>query len=190
MRINNLHKNFGNKVIFNGESINFEPRMVTYILGESGIGKTTLLKILAGLDKNYKGEIKDGEGRLSCVFQEPRLFPNLTVEENIKIVCEKSRYTVEKILSILELESEAKSLPSALSGGMKMRVSLARAIYNDGDIFLMDEPFAALDEDLKKRILPKIFEILKNKTVIIISHNVNEANIYSDNIINLNSILK
>ena len=86
---------------------------------------------------------------------------------------------------ILELENEASSLPASLSGGMKMRASIARALYHDGDVYLMDEPFAALNDELKARALPKIFELLKGKTVIIVTHNVEEANKFADKIINL-----
>lgn len=189
MRINNLYKRFGNKKIFNGECFTFEDGKITYILGESGIGKTTLLRILAGLDKDFEGTVEDKISSISYVFQEPRLFPNLTVEENIKIVSDNSRFSVNEILTALELNTEMSALPSSLSGGMKMRVALARAIYSDKDLFLMDEPFGALDEDLKSRMFPKIFNFLKGKTVIIISHNIEEANAYANNIINFNTIL-
>ena len=190
MKINNLYNHFGKKQIFNGESFSFDEGKITYILGESGIGKTTLLKIIAGLDNDFKGEFHEKSDNVSYVFQEPRLFPNLTVSENIAISCDSSKHTVDELLRLLELENEANALPSSLSGGMKMRVAIARAIYNDGDIFLMDEPFAALDEDLKSRILPKLFQLLKGKTIVIISHNIEEANAYSDCIINFNSQLK
>ena len=205
MKINNLFKRFGTKVIFNGESFNFENGKVTYILGESGIGKTTLLRIIAGLDGDFGGDFYEKSDRISYVFQEPRLFPHLSVEENIKIATassphsveeninittESSSYSVEEILKIAELENEAKALPTSLSGGMKMRVALARALYYNSDLVLMDEPFGALDEDLKARILPNVFEMLKDKTVIIVSHNLEEANKYAHKIINFNTDLK
>ena len=187
MRINNLTKKFGKKVIFDNSNFHFEEHGVTYIMGESGVGKTTLLRIIAQLDKDYKGEFNFSEKKISYIFQEPRLFPNLNVYENVKITSENSKYSVDEVLSYVELIDEKDSLPSSLSGGMKMRVALARAIYFDADIVLMDEPFAALDDDLKARILPKIFEILKNKAVIIVSHNLEEAKKYSDKIINITS---
>lgn len=186
MIITNLTKKFGKKHIFDHSEFVFPHGKVTYITGESGRGKTTLLRILAGLDKSYSGKILDGYKKISYVFQEPRLFSSISVKENIEISSQNSKYSVEKLLDLLELSSEANSSVSSLSGGMKMRVALARAIYRDGDLFLMDEPFSALDDELKSRILPKIFEILKGKTIIIVSHNIEEANIYSDSIINLN----
>ena len=93
---------------------------------------------------------------------------------------------MEELLNLVELETEANNLASTLSGGMKMRIALARAIYYNGDIFLMDEPFSALDSDLKSRILPEIFKKIKGKTVIIVSHSQEEANSYADEIIKLN----
>ena len=188
MIIKNLYKNFASKNIFNNTTIEFKDNKVTFITGESGIGKTTLLRIIAGLDKNFKGEIITNNEKISYVFQEPRLFPNLNVEENIKIVAEDSKCEIKDILELVELSNEIYALPSSLSGGMKMRIALARALYSNGDVYLMDEPFSALDDDTKERILPKIFEFLKGKTVIIVSHNIDEAKKYGDNIINLNNI--
>lgn len=189
MKIINLSKNFASKNIFNNDSFEFEDRKITYIVGESGIGKTTLLRIIAGLDKSFSGEIIDKSDKISYVFQEPRLFPNLSVKDNITLCADTSPYTADEMLNLVELDNELNSLPSSLSGGMKMRVALARAIYSNGDIYLMDEPFSALDDDLKDRILPKIFDYLKGKTVIIVSHNLEEANKFADKIIDFNTNL-
>lgn len=188
MKINNLTKRFGKKLIFDNISLEFQDGKINYILGESGAGKTTLLRIISGLDKDFDGEIVPKNFKTSCVFQEPRLFENLTVKENIEITADASTYKVDDLLKMLELENETHSLPASLSGGMKMRIALARALYHDGDVFLMDEPFAALNDELKSRILPDIFKALYKKTVIIVSHNVDEANEYADSIINLDLI--
>ena len=93
--------------------------------------------------------------------------------------------SINDILSIVELDKEQNTYPNELSGGMKMRLSLARALYYNGEIFLMDEPFSALDNDMKSRIIPKVFELLKNKTVIIVSHNADELKEYTDNLIKI-----
>jgi ABC-type nitrate/sulfonate/bicarbonate transport system ATPase subunit len=185
MEIKNIYKSFGDKVVFNDFSIAIPEQKTTFLMGESGSGKTTLLRIIAGLDKEFKGEISKNFDRISCVFQEPRLFDALTVRQNLEIIENHSNMSIEEALSIVELEDEQASYPSELSGGMKMRLSLARALIYNGDIFLMDEPFSALDENMKKRIIPRVFDFLKNKTTIIISHNQDEASTYANHIINL-----
>lgn len=185
MEIKGLTKVFDNKTIFNDLTISIPDSKITYIIGESGCGKTTLLRLICGLDKIYSGEITKISNKISCVFQEPRLFPTLNLRENINIVHKGSEYSDTEILKIVELENDADLFPSELSGGMKMRASIARALYYNGDIFVMDEPFSALDEDLKSRIIPKIFEILKGKTVLIVSHDTAEVERYADNIVKL-----
>ena len=185
MKINNLTKTFDKKYIFNNLSIEIPDNKVTVISGKSGIGKTTLLRIISGLDKDYKGEIIKSGDKISYVFQEPRLFDAITIKQNLELVEKGTSLSLDEILSIVELESEADKYPSELSGGMKMRLSLARAIYYNGDIFLLDEPFSSLDNDMKKRIIPKVFDLIKGKTVIIVSHNVEELSEYTDNFIKI-----
>lgn len=187
MKIKGLFKSFGKKIIFNNFSLDIIDGKKTYIMGESGCGKTTLLRILANLDQKYTGAIESSFNKISYVFQEPRLFPNLTVSQNIAIVGEKTSLSIDHVLSIVELQEEKNSAPSALSGGMKMRLSLARALYHNGDIYLMDEPFSALDQDMKSRIIPKVFKVLEGKTLIIVTHDHEEAKKYADTIISLSS---
>ena len=184
MKIHNLCKKFGNHTIFQNFNIDFEENKVTYLMGKSGIGKTTLLRIISGLDKDFEGEV-NFNGRLSYVFQEPRLFPNLTVLDNLKIVNSNPKYDANKILELVLLNGCERMLPSALSGGMKMRLSIARALYYDPDIVLMDEPFAALDEETREKIAENTFKLLKGKTVIVVSHNSDDASKYADKIITI-----
>ncbi|MBQ7760746.1 MAG: ABC transporter ATP-binding protein [Clostridia bacterium] len=185
MKIENLSKRFGKKVVFDDYTTEILDNKINYLVGPSGSGKTTLLRILSGLDKDFNGSIDSNLQKISIVFQEPRLFPNLTIEENIRIVSE-SEDSIDEILKIVELENDAKLLPKELSGGMKMRVALARALFYDGDIFIMDEPFSALDDELKERMIPKIFKLLKNKTILIVSHDLNEVKKYGEHIIEIN----
>ena len=185
MEIKNLTKIFGKKIVFNNYSLLIPENKITYIMGESGSGKTTLLRMISGIDKDFSGEIIGCPDRISYVFQEPRLFPSLNVRSNIEIIEKGGDMTVDNVLELTELNNDALLTPDELSGGMKMRLSIARALYYNGDTFLMDEPFSALDDELKKRILPKIFEYLKGKTVIIVSHNINEAEKYADNVVKL-----
>ena len=185
MEIKNLTKLFNDKVIFENYSVCIPENKITFIMGESGCGKTTLLKMICGLDKEYDGEILLSSNKLSCVFQEPRLFPTLTAKENIEIVGKGGDFSVLDVLKLVELDKDAELYPDELSGGMKMRLSIARALYYNGDIFVLDEPFSALDEELKDRILSKIFDALKGKTVLIVSHDPKEAEKYADNLIKI-----
>lgn len=184
MKICNLNKSFGQNVIFENLNLTIEENAITYVMGKSGIGKTTLLRIISGLDKEYTGEIKYS-GKLSYVFQEPRLFPQLSVLENLEVVNESPSIDKIKLLEMLDLIGCENMMPHQLSGGMKMRLSIARALYYNPDVIIMDEPFASLDETTKEKITENIFLLLKNKTVIIVSHNLDDAQRYAKNIINL-----
>lgn len=185
MRIIGLSKHFNNKTVFKGFNAEILEGNVNLLVGESGSGKTTLLRILAGLDNEFIGKIEPKFQKISYVFQEPRLLGSLNVIDNVKIVTKNSEMRASELLEMLELLDSIKLYPSELSGGMKMRVNLARALNYDADLYLLDEPFSALDEDMKRRILPKVFKYLSGKTVIIISHNPSEVRRYSKNIINL-----
>lgn len=185
MRIIGLNKHFGSKSVFRGFNCEILEGSVNHLVGKSGSGKTTLLRILAGLDNDFIGKISPIFEKISYVFQEPRLLESLNVIENVKIVAKDSEIRAIELLEMLELSDSLKLYPSELSGGMKMRVNLARALNYDADLYLLDEPFSALDEDLKRRILPKVFKYLNSKTVIIISHNPSEVRRYSKNIIDL-----
>lgn len=182
MKFENITKSFNGKEIISDFTRDIPDGKITYIMGASGIGKTTLLRIIAGLDTDFSGNIEKS-GKIAYVFQEPRLFPALTVKENVEIV--GGTNDSKDILSTVELDGCENMMPNELSGGMKMRLSIARALYSDADIYLMDEPFSALDDETKNRIVPKIFAFLKGKTVIIVSHSLDEAASYADNTINL-----
>ena len=181
MRLENITKSFNGKEIISDFTCDIPDGKITYIMGASGIGKTTLLRIIAGLDTDFGGNIEKN-GKIAYVFQEPRLFPALNIKENVEIV--GGGNDCKDILSMVELDGCENMMPDELSGGMKMRLSIARALYSGADIYLMDEPFSALDDETKKRIIPKVFGFLRGKTVIIVSHSFEEAKLYSDNVIN------
>ena len=167
------------------------------IVGPSGCGKTTLLRILAGLETTSVGNFTIAQGKenrplQSMVFQERGVIPWLTVEENVafglkmrhlpkKVVRERTRYYLEKV----GLDKFAKLYPKELSGGMKQRVSIARAFANDPEILLMDEPFAALDEQNKFILQEELLSIWAEtkKTVLFITHSIDEALLLSDRIL-------
>ena len=183
MQIKNLYKRYGDKVIFNDYSEEIPDNQITYITGDSGIGKTTLLNLIAGLDKDFEGEISKDSNNIAYVFQYPRLFPSVNVYNQLSII--NSNKSIDDILKIVELENDTDLFPDELSGGMKMRVALARALYCDADIYLLDEPFSSIDEEMKYRIRDKVFDILKGKTIIVVSHDNDEASKYANKIIKL-----
>lgn len=167
------------------------------IVGPSGCGKTTLLRILAGLDTASSGSINikittDGRPVNSMVFQEQSIFPWLSVIDNVAYglklrgVPKKERYEIaERYIRMIGLTKFAKAYPHQLSGGMKQRVSVARAFANDPEILLMDEPFGALDEQnriLLQQELLRIWELSK-KTTVFITHSIDEALCLSDRIL-------
>ena len=186
MKIKIIKKAFADKIVFDNLSLEIPEGKITFIMGKSGCGKTTLLKMISGLDKDFIGQIEKSSEHISCVFQEPRLFPAISVKQNIELVQKGTNIDICEILKLVELENDANEYPNNLSGGMKMRASLARALYHNGDIFLMDEPFSAIDENMKFRLIPRVLHLLKGKTVIIVSHDLEDAQAYAENIINLN----
>jgi NitT/TauT family transport system ATP-binding protein len=173
---NNINISFDERILYKDFSISFEENSINFIMGESGVGKTTLIKHL-------RDELLKKGNKISITFQESRLIPWKNVYKNLELVI-KNKYNkeernkvIKEILDNMNLKGTESLYPHELSGGMKQRVSIARAILFDGDIFIMDEPFKGLDKDNKERII----NILKHhfnkeeKTVIIISHDINEV---------------
>ena len=142
--LRDVSKRYGGKCVLNELNLELNSGKCYAIVGASGIGKTTLLRLVADLEYPDSGSIDKPEGAIvSYAFQEPRLFPGLTVLENIKAI-DPERDGKEILLS-LDLLQEADSYPSSLSGGMKKRAGLARALAKQANIYLIDEPTAGQD---------------------------------------------
>lgn len=188
IEIKNISFSFGNNKIISDLSLEIEEGKTYCIMGKSGVGKTTLMKLIAGLLKPDKGEILGTEKlKKSFIFQENRLLPGLSVYENIKFVTADE----EKITNALQdtsLLSEKNKMIDELSGGMARRVAIARATAFDGDIFFIDEPLYGLDVKTSQGILELIKNTVKNKTALIITHSPEEAFYLSDKIIFLKNI--
>ncbi|NLB62199.1 MAG: ABC transporter ATP-binding protein [Clostridiales bacterium] len=153
---------------------------VVAVLGASGVGKSTLLKGIAGLITPKQGEINKNEHKLSMVFQENRLLLTLNALENVMLV-ERDKHQTKKayeMLKLVELNGNEEKLVSELSGGMQRRVSIARALMFGGNTLLLDEPFEGLDRDLRIRIAKRIREMYD---LIIISSHDNDGELFLNN---------
>ena len=185
IEIINLSKKYNKNIIFESFNLTIENNQITTILGPSGCGKTTLLNLISKLDTDYFGEITGlNHNKISYIFQEPRLLNWLTVYENIELV-EDNEKTIKNILEIVDLENDINLYPPDLSGGMKQRVSIARAFCYPSDLLLMDEGFIGLDLKMKLELINYFIKIWQNdkKTVIYITHDIDEALLISDRII-------
>ena len=191
LKITNLGFSFGKKVVLEDFSMTLKKGEIVALMAPSGYGKTTLLGLVSGLLKPQKGEIENSFEKVTYVFQEPRLFPWLTVSENLLAVMsekdETSKQAVAECLTLVGLSDAANKYPSELSGGMKSRASLARALVYGGDLFLFDEPFAALDENLRHDLTAKIKEYLRARgaSAILVTHNKEDATEIADRILTL-----
>ena len=170
------------------------------LLGPSGCGKSTALRLIAGLNAPTSGTVevshREGQARagqtIGFVFQEPTLMPWARVRDNVRLPLKLSRAPtaeangrVDQALAQVGLAEFADSYPRELSGGMKMRVSLARALVTDPDILLMDEPFAALDEITRFRLNNDLLSLWRNlhKTILFVTHSVFESVYLSQRVI-------
>lgn len=190
IKLINIEKNFGNKKIYDKFSLTFEEGKINCILGRSGCGKSTLLNIIANLEEINSGEIIGVPEKIAYVFQEDRLIEWNSIYTNMELPLLKF-YTkdereekIKNILREVELEDYTNSYPKELSGGMRQRANIARALLYNGELLLMDEPFKSLDKSSKENII-KIFKknhLEKNNTVIMVTHDINEALSLGDNI--------
>ncbi|MBP5184549.1 MAG: ABC transporter ATP-binding protein [Lachnospiraceae bacterium] len=173
VKVDIREKRFGEKEVFEDLVFTLPKAGIYAVTGASGRGKTTLLNMIAGIDKDYKGSVA-AEGSISYVFQEDRLLPWLNALENVTFVCRDSKKAAD-MLKRLGLEKEITSRISELSGGMKRRVAIARALAADYDILLLDEPFSSVDEGMKQRIMDTVKELTAGKLVILVTHDAREA---------------
>lgn len=182
--IRELGISYDGRNVLENVSFSIAPGEHIAIMGPSGCGKTSLMKAIAGLLQPERGSI-GLKGRISCVFQEPRLLPWLTALENINVVLSDSPATLpaaRKWLEAVELGDSADKRPAELSGGMQQRVSIARALAYGGDILLLDEPLKGMDAELRERIAELIRRECEGKTLVIITHDEDEARAFADKI--------
>jgi NitT/TauT family transport system ATP-binding protein len=185
--VSDLKKSFGDNVVLNGFSHNFTDKKVTAIMGQSGSGKTTLLAIMMGLLPPDSGTVQC-PAPISAVFQENRLCENLTASANIRLVTGKkyNRHEITAELLRIGLNDCENKAVSQLSGGMKRRVALLRALLADSEVLFLDEPFKGLDLDTKNLVMEYCKEMTKGKTVIFVTHDQRECDFFSDEAVEMN----
>ena len=149
------------------------------LVGPSGCGKTTLLRIIAGLDADYEGEVRlPDHGRLGMVFQEPRLLPWRTLEQNVRLAAPQvTDDELTTLFAALGLSAHRQHYPGELSLGLARRVALARAFAVNPNLLLLDEPFVSLDDALATRLRDELAELVTRRpvTTLLVTHNVEEA---------------
>ena len=175
IELHNVRMAYGDKTVFDGLSLAFPERGMFAIFGPSGRGKTTLLRLIAGLETPQSGSISmPKDARIAFCFQEDRLLPFKTVLDNVMLVChdeQRARSWIEKV----GLAGEENAYPASLSGGMKRRASLARALAFDAPILLMDEPFRALDDATHAEMLSLVKEAAKDRLLLLVTHDEADA---------------
>lgn len=187
-------KSYGAKQALAPTTASFAEHSFTCVVGRSGCGKTTLLRLLCGLEKSDAGTVTLPAGkRIAPVFQEPRLMPWLNVAANITLAARHDKSLdaarLPELLRLLELEGAANLYPNQLSGGMAQRVSLGRTLFYDPDIILMDEPFSALDYFTRQGLQQTLMRLYAEarKTIIFVTHDVEEALLLGDRILIMDS---
>lgn len=184
IKLKGISKRIGKKTIFNNLDFEIKEGRITSLLGLSGVGKTTLLNILSGLDLDTK-QPKELEGRIGYVFQEARIIPWLTVRENLELVTSDKEKRIEALLRKFELDGLGDTLGGNLSGGEAQRVGLVRGLLVERDILLLDEVFSALDIKRKEKIMNGLirWQEKKNKTILFITHSIEDTLNLADDVI-------
>lgn len=185
IELKNIHKSYpvDNRTlhVLKGINLHIPEKSITVILGRSGCGKTTLLRLVGGLESPDFGEIKfTAEHKTAYVFQEPRLMPWLHVWDNVVFGLkkqERDKTAVQNIIDTVGLKGFEKAYPHQLSGGMQQRVALARAFAYDPSFIMMDEPFAALDYFTRDQMQKELIRLQQSRgaSILFVTHSIDEA---------------
>ena len=182
LAIKNIFKNYNDLDVLANLSIDFIPNKINVILGKSGCGKTTLLKLLSKNILPTSGTIKNEFTKTSYVFQNDNLIPWKTVQQNIEFVlkhlsAQERKKQLDFTLKIINLEEYKHFYPKELSGGMNKRVDLGRALAYTPDLLIMDEPFSSLDSNTTQKIVSDLVKVQSatSKTIILVTHNIDLA---------------
>lgn len=192
IRIEKISKSYGEKQVLNHISKEFPIGETTVIMGASGCGKTTLLRILLGLETPDNGEVIGMPEKVSVLFQEDRLCEDASAYENIALVLERKRTRAQKDAQKHHVEQEAaqvgitaedlKQNVMELSGGMRRRIALLRALLYEADCVILDEPFKGLDAATKQIVMQYVKEKVAGRTTFLVTHDQAEADFFGGNI--------
>ena len=173
------HKAFGDTAVLGQLELRLQPGEIVSLLGPSGCGKSTLLRLVAQLDQDFLGTLRKRPDEVGFVFQEPRLMPWLTVAENIGFSQDKDydRARVTRLIDEVGLTGFADALPKALSGGMAQRVAIARGLYGQPQLLLLDEPFSAVDAFTRFKLQDLLLDLAQRHHIglLVVTHDVDEA---------------
>ena len=202
LQIRSIYKSFGSKAVLKGIDVDVKHGEFVTLLGPSGCGKTTLLRIIGGFEKADSGEVllngqvisnrSPSKRPINTVFQNYALFPHLNIFGNVafglksqKVPKDEIERRVNAMLELVNIADLAKEMPSTLSGGQKQRAALARALVNEPEILLLDEPLGALDAFTRMHIQDELLDIKNTQktSVLMITHDIDEAVYLSDYVI-------
>ena len=179
-------KTFAATTVLQNVRLQLHAREVVSLLGPSGCGKSTLLRIVAGLEKDFQGTLQRTAGEVAFVFQEPRLMPWLTVEQNIGFSDDRhyDKAWAAQLIEEVGLGGFAQALPKALSGGMAQRVAIARGLYSRPQTLLLDEQFSAVDAFTRMKLQDLLLQLAEHHAIalLLVTHDVDEALYLSDRV--------
>lgn len=190
LHIRHLSKKFHTKRVIEDLTLSFPSPGITVLMGPSGCGKTTLLQLLAGILKPDAGHMEGiGDQRTAFVFQEDRLLPWRNALDNMLVVTPDPappapvRERAQQLLAQMDLPDAGSKMPAELSGGMRQRVAIARAILYDAPFYFLDEPFKNLDRKRRRAVMELLYTALREKNVLLVTHDVEEAATLADRVL-------